>query len=132
MRVSNRTRRLGVVLACVALLGGQLTPAYASMVGTTTVLQQAQQQVDRAAILEMLDREALSAQLVELGVDPVAARARVAALTDGEIGQLNQRLAEMPAGGDALGIVLLLFLVFIITDMLGATDIFPFVHSVNK
>jgi len=132
MRVANRLRRFGVALACVALLGGQLTPAYAAMVGTTTVLQQAQQQIDRAAILEMLDREALSAKLVELGVDPVAARARVAALTDEEIGQLNQRLAEMPAGGDVLGIVLLLFLVFIITDMLGATDIFPFVHPINK
>jgi hypothetical protein len=129
---SNRLRRLGVALACVALLGGQLTPAYAAMVGTTTVLQQAQQQVDRAALLEMLDRGALSAQLVELGVDPVAAKARVAALTDEEVGQLNQRLAEMPAGGDALGIVLAVFIILIITDMLGATDVFPFVHSINK
>ncbi|HEX9803063.1 MAG TPA: DUF6627 family protein [Gammaproteobacteria bacterium] len=123
---------MGVALACVALLGGQLTPAYAAMVGTTTVLQQAQQQVDRAALLEMLDRGALSAQLVELGVDPVAAKARVAALTDEEVGQLNQRLAEMPAGGDALGIVLAVFIILIITDMLGATDVFPFVHSINK
>lgn len=132
MRGSNILRRLGVALACVALLGGQLTPAYASMVGTTTVLQQAQQQVDRTELLGMFDRDAVLAQLVELGVDPVAAKERVAALTDEEIGQLNQRLAEMPAGGDALGIVLAVFIILIITDMLGATDIFPFVHSINN
>jgi hypothetical protein len=123
---------LGVALACLALLGGQLTPAYASMVGTTTVLQQAQQQFDRTELLGMFDRDAVLAQLVELGVDPVAAKERVAALTDEEIGQLNQRLAEMPAGGDALGIVLAVFIILIITDMLGATDVFPFVHSINK
>lgn len=132
MRGSNLLRRLGVALACFALLGGQLTPAYASMVGTTTVLQQAQQQIDRTELLGMFDRDAVLAQLVEFGVDPVAAKERVAALTDEEIGQLNQRLAEMPAGGDALGIVLAVFIILIITDMLGATDVFPFVHSINK
>jgi hypothetical protein len=123
---------LGVALACAALLGGQLTPAYAAMVGTTTVLQQAQQKIDRAELLGMFDRDAVLAQLVELGVDPVAAKERVAALTDEEIGQLNQRLAEMPAGGDVLGILLAVFIILIITDMLGATDVFPFVRSINK
>ncbi len=129
---SNVIRRMGVALAVFALLGGQLSPANASMVGTTTVLQQAQQRFDRAELVEMFDRQAVATQLVELGVDPVAAKARVAALTDEEIRQLNQRLAEMPAGGDVLGVVLLLFIVFIITDMLGATDIFTFVHPINK
>ena len=129
---SKIIRRVGVAIASVALLGGQLSPAYASMVGTTTVLQQAQHQFDRTELLGMFDREEVVAQMVELGVDPVAAKARVAALTDEEIRQLNQRLADMPAGGDVLGIVLLVFIIFIITDMLGATDIFPFVHSINK
>ena len=132
MRGSNLTRRMAVAMASVALLGGQLSPAHAAMVGTTTVLQQAQQRFDRAALVGMFERETIAAQLVELGVDPVAAKARVVALTDEEIRQLNQRLADMPAGGDVLGVVLVVFVIFIITDMLGATDIFPFVHSINK
>jgi hypothetical protein len=132
MRSSNLLRRAGVTLACVALLGGQLTPAYASMVGTTTALAQTQQQYERTELLAMFDRQGVTEQLVELGVDPQAAKARVAALTDEEIRQLNQHLADMPAGGDVLGIVVLFIVIFIITDMLGATDIFPFVHPINK
>lgn len=132
MRNCGLFRRMGVMVACVALLGGQLSPAYASMVGTTTVLAQTQRQYDRAELLAMFDRQAVSDQLVDLGVDPLAAKARVAALTDEEIRQLNQHLADMPAGGDVLGIVVLFIIIFIITDMLGATDIFPFVHPINK
>jgi hypothetical protein len=70
-------------------------------------------------------------QLVELGVNPDAAKARVAAMTDAEIAQLNQSLADMPAGGSVLGVLLIIFLVFVITDVLGATDIFPFIKPIR-
>jgi hypothetical protein len=124
-------KKLGLSLAMLGLLGGPLSPAFASMTSTTTVLQQAQHQLERAELLEMLDRESVQAQLQELGVDAEAARQRVAAMTDDEVRQLNAHLAEMPAGGDVLSILLVVFIVFIITDMMGATDIFPFVHSIN-
>jgi len=115
----------------VGLLGGQLTPAYASMVSTETVVQQAQRSVDRAQLLQMLDREDVQKQLEAMGVDRTAAKQRVASMTDEEISQLNARIADMPAGGDALGVVLFIFVVFVITDLLGATDIFPFIHPVR-
>jgi UPF0716 family protein affecting phage T7 exclusion len=39
----------------------------------------------------------------------------------------------MPAGGDALGVVVgaavLIFLILLVTDILGLTDIFPFVKK---
>jgi hypothetical protein len=124
-------KRIGTLLAMFGLLGGQLTPAYAGMVGTPSVLLEAQRSVERAELLEMLERESVQAQLEEMGVDAEAAKQRVAAMTDAEIRELNAHLAEMPAGGDALGIILLLFILFVITDMVGATDIFPFVHPVN-
>lgn len=132
MKSINRLKRLTVALASVALLFVQVSPAYASMVSTASALQQEQLSVDRAALAEMVDRQAVKEQLLELGVEPQAAKERVAAMTDEEIRQLNQHLAEMPAGGDVLGVLLILFIVFVITDMLGATDIFPFVHSINK
>jgi hypothetical protein len=52
-------------------------------------------------------------------------------MTDEEIAQLNQQIDELPAGGDVLGILLVIFIVFVITDVIGATDIFPFIHPVN-
>ncbi|MFO7594188.1 MAG: DUF6627 family protein [Pseudomonadota bacterium] len=122
----------GIFLALLGLLGGQLSPAFAAMTSTDSVLEQQQRSVERAEVLEMLDRESVQAQLQELGVDAEAAKQRVAAMTDEEIRQLNAHLAEMPAGGDVLGVVLVVFIVFIITDMLGATDIFPFVNPINR
>ncbi len=132
MRSINRLKRLTVALASVALLFVQVSPTYASMVSTASALQKEQLSVDRLALAEMVDRQAVKEQLLELGVEPQAAKERVAAMTDEEIRQLNQHLAEMPAGGDVLGVLLIVFIVFVITDMLGATDIFPFVHSINK
>lgn len=132
MKSVNLSKRLMAALACIALLVGQLSPAQASMVSTTEALAQERLSVDRALLAEMIDREGVTQQMLALGVEPEAAKARVAAMTDEEIRQLNQHLAEMPAGGDALGVLLLLFVVFVITDMLGATDIFPFIHPINN
>lgn len=55
----------------------------------------------------------------------------MAALTDAEVTRINERVAELPAGGSALGVVLFIFIVFIITDSLGVTDIFTFVRPVK-
>jgi hypothetical protein len=52
-------------------------------------------------------------------------------MTGDEIAQLNQQINELPAGGDILGILVLVFIIFVITDVIGATDIFPFIHPVN-
>lgn len=131
MLQSNFMKRMGMLLALFGLLGGQLSPAYAGMVGTATILEQAQRSVERAELLEMLERESVQAQLEGMGVDAAAAKQRVAAMTDAEISELNARLAEMPAGGDAVGIIVLFLVIFIITDLLGATDIFPFIHPIR-
>jgi hypothetical protein len=44
-------------------------------------------------------------------------------------------MGEMPAGGGAFGIIigaaLFVFIVLLITDMAGATDVFPFVKKAN-
>ncbi len=128
---SKLMKNIGSLLAILGLLGGQLAPAHASMVGTTTAMQQAQRSFERAELLEMLDRDAARSQLQSMGVDAEAAKQRVAAMTDAEISELNARLADMPAGGDAVGVIILLFIIFVITDMLGATDIFPFIHPVR-
>jgi hypothetical protein len=66
-----------------------------------------------------------------LGVDPMEAKRRAAGMTEAEAGLAMERLDSLPAGGDVivsiLGFGVLLFLVLLITDILGYTDIFPFV-----
>ncbi len=127
----NWRKMLCAVLAWNLFIG-PLTPLQAAMIGNPVIVQQARAELDRAQLRALLARDEARAQLLALGVSPEAVDARVAAMTDAEIAQVNRHLAEMPAGGDVLGLIVLLFIVFIITDMLGATDIFPFVHSINK
>lgn len=131
MSFFHRVKRFGLILAAVSLLGIQIAPVQAAMVGNLELLTQGQQQFDRGQLVNLLDRADVQLQLVELGVDPDAAKARVAAMTEAEIAQLNQSLADMPAGGSVLGVLLIIFLVFVITDVLGATDIFPFIKPIR-
>lgn len=131
MRIHHVFRKLGSLLLAMSLLGVQIAPAQAGMVSTGQMLAAEQGKLDRDKLASLLEREDLQRQLSGLGVDIQDAKDRVAALTDAEVAQINQRAAQLPAGGDALGVVLLIFIIFIITDAIGATDIFPFVDPIR-
>jgi len=64
------------------------------------------------------------AQLLALGVDPSQVEARVAALTDGELRALAGKVSEAPAGGDALAVIGVVFLVLLILEAVGVIDVF--------
>jgi hypothetical protein len=131
MKPMPKRKRLLSLLLVAALVGGQALPLQAAMIGTDTLLQQHQSQLNREQLVQLLGRDEVQQQLQALGVDAADARARVAQLTDSEVQQLNARLAELPAGGDVLSLAVLVFLVFVLTDVIGATDIFPFIHPVK-
>jgi len=125
------SKRLGATLCALALMCAATLPAQAAMIGTDQGLNEARAEIDRAELVRMLDREAVRAELAALGVDPAMAKDRVARMTDAEIAQLQGHLAELPAGEGVGGALLLIFVVFVITDVIGATDIFPFINAVD-
>jgi hypothetical protein len=106
--------------------------AQAAMIGTDAVVNAAQSQQARDSLRATLDREDVKQQLLAQGVNPDQLQSRVDALTDPEVQQLAARMDQMPAGGDALGIAVLVFLVLLLTDILGYTDIFPFVKKTAR
>ena len=88
--------------------------------------------VERDQVRNFLERADVQARMQSLGVDPAAARARVDALGDDEVAALAGRIDELPAGGhDIVGAIVLVFLILLITDLLGLTKIFPFTKSVR-
>lgn len=100
-------------------------PLQAGMIGTGDLLQ-------RERIHEFLDRADVQGQLLARGVDPQDAKARVAALTDAEAAELAARIDELPAGGiGILGAILVVFLVLLLTDILGLTKVFPFTRPMK-
>lgn len=100
-------------------------PVHAGMVATREAL-------DRDRIVNVLDRADVQAQLQAYGVNPVEVKARVAALTDEEAAELAARIDSLPAGGIGIvGAILVVFLVLLITDILGLTKIFPFTRPMR-
>lgn len=122
-------RAIGNAVVMSLMTWSLQAPAYAGMVGTKEVIDQQRTAIDRGQLLTALHREDVRKELVAMGVDPQAAQQRVAALSDEEIQSINGRIQSLPAGGDVLGIALIVFLVLLLTDILGYTDVFPFVKK---
>jgi hypothetical protein len=80
--------------------------AHAGAIGTDTAIASSAQ-LDRAALAGFIARADVASQLQSLGVDPASARARIAALSDEEARTLAAQAQSLPAGGNALGLFLL-------------------------
>ncbi|HKJ70231.1 MAG TPA: PA2779 family protein [Gammaproteobacteria bacterium] len=131
-------RRMGRFLAlpmamAVCLMSLATAPARAGLVPTQDVVAKGAAAADRAQVKAYLARSDVQDQLRDLGIDPAEASARVGSLTDAEVQKVAARLDQRPAGGDALGTVVgaavFIFIVLLITDIVGVTDVFPFVKK---
>ncbi len=121
--------RLLVVSLCYA---GLPTPlAQAELVATDRVETAWQAPLSARGHLDsLLDRADVRAALERHGVSADDAKARVNALSDDEVERLAARFDSLPAAGDALGSLLwfgfLVFVVLLVTDILGFTKVFSF------
>ena len=112
--------------ACFLLVNFYIPVVQAGIVGTESLIDA---QANREKVAVFMARQDVQTQLIEQGVDPVAAIQRIDRMTDSEVAGLAQQIDTLPAGGDALGVVLVVFLVLLITDIAGVTDVFPFVKK---
>ncbi|WP_294639251.1 PA2779 family protein [uncultured Aquabacterium sp.] len=132
----NRKMKLvaWVVAAALSHTAG-LQAAHAGMIATEAVagqVTQAEASQRRAEVLATLERADVAEALAAKGVNLDDARARVASLTDAEVAHLADTLEHAPAGaGDVLGTVVFIFLVLLVTDILGFTKVFPFTRSIR-
>jgi len=118
-----------VAQALVISMLGLTAPVQAAMLPTEAM---APVQAQRTEIETFLGRDDVRRQLQQLGVDPQQARERVAALSDAEIAELKGRVGELPAAGsDLLGVLVFLFVLLLVTDILGLTKVFPFTRAVR-
>lgn len=113
-----------------ALLGTPMV-AQAGMVSSTEALASQAPSDARGQIQAVLAREDVRAGLAERGLSPEQAQARVQALSDDEVASLAGRIDQAPAGGDIVGVAFTLFIVLLVTDILGLTKVFPFTRSVR-
>src|ERR1044071_772227 len=114
-------RRLiaSLLVLCIALP----LPSQAAMIATDNALGS---QAGR-----LLERADVQARLQAYGVSAADVQARIAALSDREAAELAARIDTLPAGGDIVGAIVLIFLVLLLTDILGFTKIFPFTRPIR-
>jgi hypothetical protein len=109
---------------------------FAAMVGTEAVLGNEEMQSAREKIRLFLDRRDVQDVLTSRGIDPMEAKARVNSLSDAEVQAIADKIDRMPAGGGFLGSIVIIavvfFLVLIVLDLIGVTDIFTFIHPPKK
>lgn len=94
------------------------------MLGTGSAGTQTHAVSSADPIDDFLSRDTVKQQLVALGVDPVTAQERVSSLTPQERKLLEEKIDELPAGAGALEIIGIVFLVLLILELVGVTDIF--------
>jgi hypothetical protein len=139
MSMTPVRRFLAVAVASSLTFVSLLQPAHAALIGTAELAGTAHvagAATERAAAHEQLrsalERADVTAALQARGVDLDAARARVAALSDAEAAYLAQQIDSAPAGGDSLlGVLVFIFVLLLVTDILGLTKVFPFTKSVR-
>ena len=120
------------------ILSGLCQSVSAAMIGTESILKGDQSQNPREYLNNLLARKEIQAALKSQGLDPQEARDRIDNLTDDEISHIVHELDQLPAGGGFfeafIVIVFLVFLILLVTDISGYTDVFPFVikHAPQK
>lgn len=122
-----------LVTISMLLLVVPYQPCLAVMIGTETALDVARGQEARQYLKGVLAREDVKKALTAQGIDPREAERRVAALSNAEVVNLAKKVKELPAGGGAFGAIifagLVVFVVLLVTDILGYTDVFTFVKK---
>jgi hypothetical protein len=106
-------------------------PVFGEIIGTERVMNQGRAQQARIYLNQMLVRKDIQAALISNGIDPKEAKARIDSLSDIEVQKLYSQLKRLPAGGSDFGIIvgalLVVFVVLLVTDILGYTNVFTFV-----
>jgi hypothetical protein len=116
-------------------ISGPFQSAYGAIVETETILNEAQVQSARSYLKQLLARQDIQNALTAQGINPAEAGARIDSLSNAEAMHAADQFEQLNAGSGFLETFLILafltFLILLITDIAGYTDIFPFVSPMK-
>lgn len=137
MKVVRQTLKPVSIMVALFMLviSGPFQSVFAAMIATETVMEASQGQEARTRIKQLIEREDVRQALINQGIDPREAGARIDSLSDTEAIRVGDKLDQLPAGSGALEVFLIVsliaFIILLITDIMGYTDIFPFVKKIR-
>jgi hypothetical protein len=119
--------------AVTLLIAVPYQPLLAAMVPTDATIYDNKAEEARDHLKSLISRNDIRKSLLSQGIDPDEAKIRVESLSDSEAIAVADQIEQLPAGGGAIGVIigaaLIVFLVLLATDILGYTDVFPFVNK---
>lgn len=118
------------LIPCMTLASVPLS-AQAAIVGTEQALVTPVGQANRDRVTQFLAREDVRKSLTEQGVSADDAIARVQAMSDTEVAQLADHVDKAPAGAGVVGVLFTVFLILLVTDILGFTKVYPFTRPIR-
>jgi hypothetical protein len=113
-----------LLVALCLVCAGVAAPVNAAVIATSEAFAAQAREDQIGEIQRTLNREDVQAAMVSLGVDPVQAQLRVAALNPAELDRLAAELDRLPAGGSILALIGAVFVVLLILEITGVTNIF--------
>lgn len=124
MKNKLMNRILATILMVNTALLGVPGLATAGTVGTNAMLQIEARQATVDQLQQAMLRDNVREALLTLGVTPEAAQQRIATLTDQELLALQQQIDTLPAGGSLLAVIGIVFVILLILDLTGVTNVF--------
>ena len=133
MGILNISKKsIAIVLSAQLILATQaVTMAQAEMVGTDAAINKYTALASRNALMDEMQRADVQAEIVALGIDPIEAEARLAALSDAEIATMLTQMENDSAGAYIVGTLFTIFVILLVTDLLCFTRFFNFTRCVR-
>lgn len=123
--MTTTVRKIIFQIVSVALVSlGFVQVSFAGTIGTGTLLEQESGSAALEKLDRVLDRDDVADRLLALGVDADQVRERAASLSPAELAEFADRLDAGMAGGDAIAVIGVVFLVLLILELVGVTNVF--------
>jgi hypothetical protein len=132
--IRKKARVVGIFLTFLMLATAvPYQSVFAVMISTETTLDSIRANKTRYYLNALMTREDIQKTLLAQGIDLIEAKARIESLSDSEALAVADKINQLPTGGNAIGVIvgaaLIVFLVLLLTDILGYSDVFPFVKA---
>ena len=125
-------RGVAIALSAQLVLATQVvTQAQAQMLGTDAAISKYSTMANRSLLMDELQRDDVRQEIIDLGIDPAEADARLAALTDAEVSTILTQMENDSAGADIVGTLFTVFVILLVTDLLCFTRVFNFTRCVR-
>ncbi|MFT3754771.1 MAG: PA2779 family protein [Pseudoxanthomonas sp.] len=111
-------------LIAVTLVSGTCASAHAGVITTQQALSAEARAAAEQDVRTAMARDDVRQAMQHYGVNPADADARLASLSDAELMQLQGQMDRLPAGGSVLAVIGVVFIVLLILELVGVTNVF--------